>query len=181
MYDIGYKYGYSCKVASAVFAALSPNNDYYGNVRDCARILDTVKQGKGVDSVKVSTYGNNKRKAYMLALGADPLKLLVADKTRSFYLNILNPSNKKPVTIDGHMINCWYGVKQPLSGLRHESRQYSLIANDVRVFAKEMHMIPCEMQSILRYTWRRINGIKLDTQLELWNHERAIAGIGYVL
>ena len=49
--------------AAAVFAALSPNNDYHGNLRDAHKLLTAHRDGCSLDDFSVSTYGMNKLKA----------------------------------------------------------------------------------------------------------------------
>ena len=99
------------KTGAAVFAALSPNNDYLSNVRDAGRMLNAKRLGLGIDDFKVSTYGANKRKAWAIVNGADPLELIKANKTRNFFLNITDPNDPLPVTIDGHIFNAWENVQ----------------------------------------------------------------------
>jgi hypothetical protein len=110
---IAEKYEFSSRIGAAVFAALSPNSSYHGNLRDTDRVLAAAAGQVGLDDFKVSTYGNNKRKAWRIAKGEEPLDLIVFDKTRNFFLNVDNPVDPFPVTIDGHMFNAWFGKRTP--------------------------------------------------------------------
>lgn len=177
---IGARTGYSTRIVAAVFSALSPNNDYWGNLRDAHALLAAVKNGLGIDDFTVSTYGNNKRKAWHIAHGAEPLDLIVAKKTRSFFLNVHDPTDPVPVTIDGHMVNIWNRKRENLVGLRwDDKKRYDEIAEDVRGLARERGVIPSQMQGILWLTWRRVHGIKTDGQLSFWDEDFLAARLGF--
>src|SRR3546814_13797099 len=57
---------YTTLFRSAGFAALSPNNDYHGNLRDTDRVLSAARAGQSINDFKVSTYGNKDRKSTSL-------------------------------------------------------------------------------------------------------------------
>ena len=166
-------------IAAAVFAALSPNNDYHGNLRDANTLLTAAQQGKRLEDFTVSTYGNNKRKAWRIVHGEAPLDLIVAKKTRSFFLNIDNPRNPEPVTVDGHMVNVWRCKRESLVGLKFPHGLYDVVADGVRSLAQEHNLVPCQVQSIIWITWRRIHGIKTSHQTELWDADLMAARLGY--
>ena len=170
----------SPKIAAAVFSALSPNNDYHGNLRDANTLLTAAHRGQTLADFTVSTYGQNKRKAWRIAHGEDPLELIVAKKTRSFFLNIHNPNDPFPVTVDGHMVNVWRCKRESLVGLRFPHRLYDEIANGVRELAEQNKLVPCQVQSIVWMTWRRLHGIKTTTQTEFWDADMIAARLGYV-
>ena len=166
-------------IAAAVFSALSPNNDYHGNLRDAHALLMAAHQGQSLDDFVVSTYGQNKRKAWRIAHGEDPLKLIVAKKTRSFFLNVSNPRDPVPVTVDGHMVNVWRCKRESLVGLRFPHSLYDEIANGVRELAAQYKLVPCQVQSIVWMTWRRLHGIKPAAQMEFWDADLLAARLGF--
>lgn len=180
-------HGYAPKIGAAVFAAVSPNNDYYGNLRDTNRLLRAAAQDRGLDSLygldtfKVSTYGNNKRKAWRIAKGADPLVEIVAPKTRSFYLNILNPDDPHPVTIDGHMYNAWRNKRVQLNAadVKFTRRVYEQIADDVREMSQRLGLIANVVQGVIWFAWRRRHWIKTTDQVEFWDPEFLASGLGF--
>lgn len=176
------QFGFPGYVGAAVFSALSPNNDYHGNLRDMRNLLSAASDGRKYHQFTVSTYGNNKMKAWRIVHGADPLELIVASKTRSFYLNINNPLDPQPVTIDGHMVNIWRGKRENLVGLRGITpKTYEQVAQAVRDFAREVGLIPNQVQALLWQTWRRIHGIQTSPQTQLWDVEFQKAGLGWHL
>lgn len=178
-YAIGERTGFSGVVGAAVFAALSPNNDYYGNLRDAHRLLTAAREGMSIEDFKVSTYGQNKRKAWAIAKGADPYQLIVADKTRNFFLNIVDPLDPVPVTIDGHMYNIWLGERRILVGLSLPGKLYDRVADSARELAREVNLIPNQVQSVLWWTWRWMHNIQTTPQTEIWHVEHLHAGLGW--
>lgn len=171
-------FGFSLAVCTGVFSALSPNNDYYGNLRDTQHVLRAVRDHQPVDSFKVSTYGKNKIKAWAIANGTPPLDLLRFPKTRSFFLNIMDPDDPEPVTVDGHVYNAWNAKRIRLNeaAARFKVSLYGTIAEDVRALGRETGLIGNQAQAIIWFTWRRVHGIKPADQQELWNPEARAAG-----
>lgn len=172
-------YGFTPETGAAVFAALSPNNDYFGNLRDCDRLLRAAVCGLALSQFSVSTYGNNKIKAWRIAKGENPLDLIVANKTRNFFLNITDPTDPVPVTVDGHMLNCWRNEKMRLVGLRSTKNDYHTVADGVRQVASELNLIPSQCQGLIWLTWKRIHSIRLGKQQEFWDPEFIAARIGF--
>ena len=177
---IAEKHGFSSRVGAAVFSALSPNNDYHGNLRDCDRLLSAARQGLTIDQFKVSTYGNNKRKAWDITHGRDPLDLIVFPKTRNFYMNVNDPLDPHPVTVDGHIYNAWHGKRISLKGMAQKgnSKLYEEVAQDIRELGRIKGIIPNVVQGILWFSWRRMHKILYNSQLTLWDQEWAAAGFG---
>lgn len=178
--------GHSIAAACGVFSALSPNNGYLGNVRDAARLLRAHQLGRTLDQFTVQTYGNNKRKAWAIAGGADPLAQITADKTRNFYLNLLDPSDPYPVTIDGHIFNIWNGTKKPLKSRdplqrieRIAGRLYQEVAHDLRQVANRKKQPANRVQGILWFAWRRMHGV-IAPQAEIWDLDIEKAGLGFL-
>jgi hypothetical protein len=46
MAAVAAKHGYTTRIGAAVFSALSPNNDYHGNLRDVHKMLEAARAGK---------------------------------------------------------------------------------------------------------------------------------------
>lgn len=155
-------------IAAAVFAALSPNVGYVGNLRSAATVLKGFSEGVPVDHVKVATYNHCRDRAYSYLEGVDFLKTTKGPKIRSFYLNILNPMDPAPVTIDGHAVNIWRGRRINLKAVVGNFR-YNDIADDYRAIAKELGLIPNQVQAITWFAWKRLHSILAPArQLELF-------------
>lgn len=183
---IAARHGFSATIGAAVFAALSPNSDYWGNLRDTDRLLSAAAANASLESFSVSTYGNNKRKAWQIAFGADPDVYIKALKTRNFFHNIQDPTNTEFVTIDGHMCNIFHNERKPLASRDKERRLvkvtptlYVTIAQAVKDLAEQKGEYPSTVQAILWLTWRRIHNIRHAQQNFLWDWDAVHAGLGF--
>lgn len=180
--DLSQMHGFALSTACGVFSALSPNNDYHGNLRDTATVLAAVKKGLDPAAYKVTTYHTNKRKAHRIATGGDPEQLIVAPKTRNFYFNLLDPYDKRPVTIDGHIYNAWTGTRINLNtaAVRFKVSLYETIADDIRALAEEQdHDTPNVIQATIWHCWKRLHNIRYEQQIPLWANDVMICGLGF--
>jgi hypothetical protein len=181
--EIAEKHGFAPRIGAAVFAALSPNNDFKGNLRDTDRLLASARNGLRIDDFKVSTYGNNKRKAWRIANGEEPLDLIVFPKTRNFFINVHTPEDCFAVTVDGHIFNAWRGERISLKGaaMKMNASIYETVATDIRALGKEKGIVPNVVQGILWYAWKRMHRILYyQEQEEFWDQEAIAAGLGYI-
>lgn len=181
-------HGVSLEISAGVFSAVSPNNQHMSNLSDTNNLLRAVKSGVPEESISVHTYHANRNKAYRIASGEDPLRVLRGNKTSNFYLNCRFPEDPHPVTVDGHMINVYLNREpiriQPLNPLDriHATKSlYHEIANSLREVASQFGLRAHEVQSVIWYTWRRLHGIKFSSQAEMWCPEYLSAGLGYKL
>lgn len=155
--------------ALAAFAALSPNSDYFGNLRSLASVLDGYRQGVPRDHITVSTYKHCRDRALAYLSGeACFLSTVRGLKIRAFYLNILNPDDPRPVTIDGHMVCAWRGVDAPMKQSLVRPREYEQVASGFRRLARTEGLLPNQLQATLWLTRKRVLRIKFDGQLDLF-------------
>lgn len=177
----GSQHGFGIEIAVGVFSSLSPNNDYIGNIRDVHKLLTAAAEGCTLDCFTVSTYGANKRKAWAIAHGTPSLDIIKAPKTRNFYLNTVNPTDAHPVTVDGHIFNCWRGKRIPLNSalIRSNNRDYDSVANAIRKIGAERNELPNVIQGVLWYAWKRIHRILSTPQTEFWSRDYHAAGLGW--
>ena len=153
--EIARQHGFPPDAGAAVFAALSPNNGYLGNLRDTNRLLLAVASGGKLGKhLKVSTYGANRSKALRIAFGEPPLSVLSGRKVRSFFTNITHPEDEHTVTVDGHMYNAWHGERKPLMAQRRSITPllYEEIASDIRQLAHQAGQPPWAVQATLWFT-----------------------------
>jgi hypothetical protein len=178
---IAQKHGFPMEIGAAVFAALSPNSDYHGNLRDTDRLLAAARAGQGIDTFSVSAYGNNKHKAWRLVHGEEPLELIVAPKTRNFFLNISDPTDPLPVTVDGHIFNAWANERLPLQSAaqRERSKHYQEVAEAIRQIGAERRLLPNVVQGLIWHCWKRLHHIRSSDQLEFWGSDYLAAGLGF--
>lgn len=153
----------------ACFSALSPNNDYLGNLRSTVTLLEGRRRGLPVESCTVSTYGACKLRAWEFLAGEDFLTRTVGKKTRNFYINILDPEENTAVTIDGHMYCIWIGKRMTMRQAVRERMAYDAVADGCRELAAHEGMLPNQLQAMLWFTWKRIHNVVYSPQLNLLN------------
>ncbi len=158
-----------------MFAALSPNNDEAGNFRDLIKVLESWRD-KASGPPIVSSYPANSEKAWQIANGRPADVILGGKKVIAFWHNLLDPTDRFHVTIDGHMVSCWHGSRLMLRRRADNresavitSREYDQIADDVRALAKRKHVLPSQLQSTLWLAWKRLNRIRYSPQLKLFS------------
>lgn len=162
-------YGAKFEPTLAAFCALSPQNDYYGNLRSLASVLHAVQHSIPVTEVTVSTYNHCRDRAYAYLKGsADFLSTVKGLKIRSFYANILNPADLTPVTVDGHMVCAWKGINVPMTSAAVRPPEYLEIAKGVREVAKDLDLIPNQVQAIIWFARKRLERIKYQPQLDFF-------------
>lgn len=175
--------GYSLEIACGVFAALSPNNSYVSNLRNAMHLLKMHKAGKDISEFKVNTYNNNKRKAWLMAGGTDPMDLFKGLKTKAFFNNILDPSNPDWITVDGHMFWAWQGRKGRVKSRTHSEaanvtgKMYREISDGIRLVAEFRNVIPCQAQGVIWQNWRRMHNVMGAQQRELFSSDTLAIGI----
>lgn len=168
MTRIGEHYGYSMETVAAVFAALSPNNDYIKNLRSTVTLLHGFRQGKPIDQLTVSTYRHCARRAWRILEGEDFLTFTRGMKTRSFFVNIIDPFDRAHITIDGHMLSVWKGQKMTMKAHASGTFHYATVAGDYIKTAEMVGLIPNQLQSVIWFTWKRINNIIFKPQMSLF-------------
>jgi hypothetical protein len=87
----------SVERVAGIFAALSPMNDYRGNLRSMKTVLDAIRECRPVDDVTVTTTHPNRDKAWQIANHVEPTTVLRSSKVRSFYDNIAHPTTSVEV------------------------------------------------------------------------------------
>lgn len=173
MRDFAGHYGVPVDWTTAAFVALSPNNDYLGNLRSLASVLTAVRDGVPFDRVTVTTYRHCGRRAYGYASGSmDFLSTVKGPKIRAFYFNIVEPWDNRHVTIDGHMSCIWRGCDLTM---RHavvkSKREYNHIAEAMKTAAASVGLLPNQFQATLWLYRRALLGLHVDKQLSIFNQD----------
>lgn len=154
-----------------VFCALSPNNDYMGNLRSTATLLEGFRDGASFYLLTVSTYIACAERAWRVLQGEPFLSFTKGKKTRSFYQNIMDPSDPLPVTIDGHMLSIWQGRRMTMKEAVRSRIRYEDVAQGVRELAGEVGVLPNQVQSTLWFTWKRLHRVLYRPQIDLFRPE----------
>jgi len=152
-------YGLPLSSVVGMFCALSPNNAYMTNLR---AVKDMLEGGKGAG------YGACRARARRCISGDDFLSFTKGLKTRNFYQNIMDPSNHYPVTIDGHAYCVWVGRRMTMKQAVRAKFDYHKIADGYREVAGELGIVPCQLQAVTWFTWKRINAIVYKPQMNLF-------------
>ncbi len=167
--EIARHYDFEMEQTVAAFAALSPNNDYYGNLRSLVSLLAGIRQNKTCDEITVSTYKACRNRAYGYATGTVSFpKTVKGPKIRAFYFNILDPNDKRHVTIDGHMAAAYRANAGTMKENLVKPREYEQIARAVRRLAYRNGLLPNQMQAILWFTRKRLLNVIYDGQYDLF-------------
>ena len=167
--------------AVGLFAALSPNNTESNTLHDVQEAVVRYRD-ECWERFRPTTYHHNVEKAWRILNGEDPDLVLTGLKTNAFYHCLLDPSDPtRPVCVDGHMVNVWNGKRQPLDSAGITRSEYNMIAGGVRQVAAEINqnanggagnqwpflLLPCQLQSTVWLTWRRMMRILYKPQYEL--------------
>ncbi|MGH9426844.1 MAG: DUF7178 family protein, partial [Terriglobia bacterium] len=97
-------------VAAGVIAALSPGCSWVTNLRDADTVLGASRFGAAAyQQTKVSTYGQNKVKAWTIAESGKVFPALRGAKVEAFFRNIMG--DFEAVTVDSHIVNAFQGHK----------------------------------------------------------------------
>jgi predicted transcriptional regulator len=165
--DISENLDLPLNVVVGVVAALSPNNKWERNVENARDLCTAYINGDSMESVKVSTYGKMKEKAWSI-LESNPtydetIKILNGQKIVCFYQNIMGENT---CTVDGHAYNIYHASRQSLTGSISIGKiEYHLIQDAYRkagqsVLVHGRELTAYEMQAVTWVAWRRIHNIK---------------------
>ncbi len=167
--EIADRYSITFPKTVAAFAALSPNNDYVGNLRSLISVLDAVQSGRACAGVTVSTYKACRDRAYSYATGeVDFIETVRGPKIRAFYFNILEPADRKHVTVDGHMVGAYRANSGTMKDNIVRRREYLQVAEAVRRLARREGFIPNQLQATIWFARKRLLNVKYDAQMDLF-------------
>ena len=177
-------YGQSLETVAGVFAVLSPNNDYLGNLRSACALLHGWREGWQVAEIVVTTYHHNRARAWQIMEGTPPLELFKGPKIRNFFTNILQPEHPEAITIDGHMVGVWHGQRFTMDKAGISHGEYRTIAAGFRSVAAELCLLPSTLQALLWFSWKREHRVLYNPQTELfsdpadvWRIDRPLAEV----
>jgi len=165
--DISENLDLPLNVVVGVVAALSPNNKWERNVENARDLCTAYINGDSMESVKVSTYGKMKEKAWSILESNptydDTVTILNGQKIVCFYQNIMGENT---CTVDGHAYNIYHASRQSLTGSISIGKiEYHLIQDAYRkagqsVLVHGRELTAYEMQAVTWVAWRRIHNIK---------------------
>lgn len=163
---IAVKHEIAVYIVVAVIAALSPNNKWERNVQNADDLIGGFIAGDAMETIKVSTYHKMKQKAWSIlqeqTLNPDydmAKTMLNGQKITSFFMDIMGEFN---VTIDGHARNIAYNERVGLTDDRTNIgvREYRALQAAYYDAARDLDLMPYQLQAITWTTWRELHGIK---------------------
>lgn len=152
----------------AAFCALSPNNDYHGNLRSLVSVLHGLKEGWPHFEIVVSSYKHARDRAIDYLNGASfdtPERGL---KILNFYHNILDPTSEEWVTIDGHIAAAWRGTDGTMRDEKLTRKEYKVAAEIIWALASDAGILPCQYQAITWFARKRVLKIRYNGQLDMF-------------
>lgn len=153
----------------AAFVSLSPNSSYNVNLRSLVSVLHGINRGLKVEDIIVATYGHCKQRAFAYAKGQkDFMTETKGPKILAFYNNILDPSDTRWVTVDGHMHCVWSNQTMTMREALVTRKQYREIATDIKRVAFKNYLRPNQMQAILWFTRKRLAQVIYNPQMSLF-------------
>lgn len=172
MCELSRRYSMELEKVIAVFVSLSPNSDYYGNLRSTVSVLAGIFHNVPEDQVTISTYKHCRDRAFLYGKGKRVfLQETKGPKITNFYHNVLDPSDTRWVTIDGHMSAIWRNQNLTMrEALVKGRREYNEIADAVKKIAFYNHLIPNQLQAILWFTRKRLFKVKFEPQGGLFEY-----------
>jgi hypothetical protein len=143
------KYNVKVIKVSGIISALSPQKSWEINMKITEEFLET--DGKVTGHTKLQS-DKARNILYNLDSKENIENCLSGLKTVNFFNNILNPKFQDYVTVDRHHI--YLSTRHDIQNCT--PKQYNLIKENTIIFAKELNIVPSELQSILWVCWKRI-------------------------
>ena len=164
--ELAKRFNISLSQAVGIVSAFSPQAGWLENKRYTVSFLISPK-------VQVRSMVQQLKAKHILTLNneSDIYHALstngTAFKTKSFFLNILNPDIITDVTIDRHAIAVCIQDTDTVSALdksyaKLTKKQYDFFQSAYASAAKELNILPHQLQAITWLTYRRIRKLKAD-------------------
>jgi hypothetical protein len=170
MRELAEHYGFSIDCVTAAFCALSPNNDYVGNLRSLVSLLHGMRERWHYDEIECSTYRHCLKRAHSYMTGeANFLNETRGRKIRSFYMNIVAPEDRRFVTVDGHVCAAWRGERLTMKeAIVRGTKEYDQIEEAIMVLACRENLRPNQYQAVVWFTRKRVFQIKAEMHRDLF-------------
>lgn len=154
----------------AGFVSLSPNSDYVGNLRSLISVLEGIKDGKSLSDITVSTYRHCRDRAHAYIIGTAQFEARTkGPKVLSFYRNIVDPTDNRWVTVDGHIVATYRALPLTMKqAILRQRSEYDEIAHAIKRLAFDAFVLPCQYQATIWFTRKRVLGVKYDAQTDIF-------------
>lgn len=171
MRRISTHYGTGLVPTTEAFVALSPNSDYYGNLRSLVSVIVGLKTG---EPFTISTYKACGVRALSYLDGSVSfLDTVKGKKISAFRHNILYQRKSGKFVLDGHMIAVAAGRPMTMKEGNAVVRDlgYDRLAGLYIRFARRLQMPVHEMQATLWHCRKRTENIKFSAQRDMWRDD----------
>ena len=157
--DIATDTGYDTRQVAGALAAFSPQTGWSENIR-------LTRQACGVsrsDLIRGHTGNACAKVSQILFADADPHDVLGGRKVRNFYRNVMYPEMNGPVTVDRHMIDLLVGQRGAVNErILERVGSYQYAAAIIRREAREVEILPHQLQAIAWVHWRKLHDVKFN-------------------
>jgi len=158
--------------AAGIIAAFSPQTGWQENKRYALSYLIAPKN-------RVRSLAQHLKAKKILAIKNEAniySALSVNDaawKTKAFFMNILNPDIITSVTIDRHAIACCIQNPDNVEALSEQygkltEKQYTFFETCYMEAAKELDILPHQLQAIVWVTYRRLRNLRTYSRKMEW-------------
>ncbi len=146
-------------VAAGMVAAMSPGMKWERNIPAAGRVRDaSVDENMRLLAGLGVRWTDGLEKAIRIVRGESPESVLRGNKVRAFYACLANPRNDYAVCVDGHAFAIWSGRRVTLEQTPNlTNKRYETIARAYRKVAKEVGLLPMQVQAITWVVWRRLH------------------------
>ena len=161
-------YGFGFVPTVEAFVALSPNNDYHGNLRSLSSVMASMNDGKVRE---VTTYRACAKRAMSYLAGEVSFRdIVTGPKITAFRDNILYLDDSRRVTVDGHMVCLWAGREMTMkeAAALMATVKYDRLEADFKALARRVALPPCQVQAALWHCRKRRSGVRYDPQMDLF-------------
>lgn len=144
--------------AAGIVSAISPGLRWEVTVEAAERII----RHESLEGIG-QRYAIHRRKAERIRDGSSLGKEFYGpdrDKTRNFWHLLCHPANPLAVCVDGHAYSIWFGSRIKLDQTPYlRGRLYIRIARDYITVARDLGILPCQLQAITWITHRHFHEI----------------------
>lgn len=157
-------YNTTVEQACGVLAALSPQTGWALNVRLAGEFWERYLQRR--TDLFVGHTTDVIVKCQRIGRGESPGYVLGGRKVRSFYSNLLYPYQPGHVTIDRHAIAVLLAASNPQSRAAEGSGNYQRAAAAYRAVARDVGLLPQQLQAVCWVQWRKETGSHVYSMIE---------------
>ena len=156
-------YGIPLGASADIIAALSPNSKWQRNVADAYSLCAVLHAGGSYETVRVQTYGANRKKAAAIfsaaKLGAAYQHFLSGPKVTRFARTIEAPWESHGITVDVHAFSVASGVRFTTKDVVIGAVNYRTCERAYLTVGAELGIAGHQIQAITWVVWKRLHKV----------------------